>query len=108
MPLQRSSQHAVGGLPQARAAIIAATGQLRPIRTPRDTTNPGWLRPTNPPTGTGVHLPHLHPLLIARTVALCAIRTARHAIEEDAEVTRVWQDLPSLSTAGGQRPNATD
>src|SRR5258708_3017839 len=67
MPLELLEQRAVGGLPQAHAAIIAATGQPGAIRTPRHTTNPGWLRPAHPPAGAGGHLPHMHPLLIART-----------------------------------------
>src|SRR5438105_12487158 len=41
MPLQRSSKSAVGSPPQAHAAIIAATGQMRPVRTPLHTTDPG-------------------------------------------------------------------
>src|SRR5258707_11354221 len=38
MPLELLEQRAVGGIPQAHAAIIAATGQPCPIRTPRRPT----------------------------------------------------------------------
>src|SRR6266849_4003947 len=41
MLLQFREQRAVGGLPQAHAANIAAAGQARPVRTPRHLTYPG-------------------------------------------------------------------
>src|SRR5713101_5323142 len=41
MPLQGGSHHPIGGLPEEDAAIIATTGQLRPVRVPGDPANPG-------------------------------------------------------------------
>src|SRR5258708_336350 len=41
MPLQGGSHHPVGGLPEEDAAIIATTGQRRPVRAPGDPANPG-------------------------------------------------------------------
>src|SRR5713226_7375737 len=105
MPLQRSSKPAVGGLPQAHAAIIAATGQLGAVRTPRHTTDPGWLRTAHPPAGAGGHLPHVQSLLIARTGQKLPIRTPRHAIEEGVDVVRVPQNLPSFSRGRVPQPD---
>src|SRR6266567_3836044 len=63
-----------------------------PIRTPRHTTDPGWLRTAHPPTSACGHLPHLHPLLIAPTRQKRSIRTPRHAIEGGVDAVGVPQD----------------
>src|SRR5690348_2665545 len=97
MPLELLEQCAVGGLPQAHAAIITTTGQPCAIRTPYHTTNPGWLRTAHPAAGAGGNFPHLHSLLIARTGELGAIRTPCHAKEEGVGMVRVLQNLPCLS-----------
>src|SRR5438270_480630 len=83
---------AIGGLPQAHAAIIATTGQPRAIRTPRHPADSSWLRMAHPQAGAGSYLPHVHPLLIARTGQPRAIRTPRHPIEEGVDVVMVLQD----------------
>src|SRR5207244_6886387 len=105
MPLEALQQHAVGGLPQAHAAILAATGQPRTIRTPRHTTDPGWLRTAHPPTSACGHLPHLHPLLIAPTGQKCSIRTPRHAIEGGVDAVGVPQDVHLGSRARVPHPD---
>src|SRR2546421_4952151 len=65
MPLQAGLLRAVGGLPQDDAAIVAATGQARSVRTPRHPTDRGWLPMTHPSAGARAHFPHPHPLLIS-------------------------------------------
>src|SRR5437588_1440744 len=89
MPLEALQPCAVGGLPQAHAAILAATGQLGAIGTPRHMTDPGGLRTAHPPASAGGHLPHLHPLLIAPTGQQLSIRTPRQAIEGGVDAVGV-------------------
>src|SRR5260370_9178853 len=86
MLLQFREQRAVGGLPQAHAAIIAATGQARPVRTPRHFTYPGrGVCLTYPPALTWGHLPHLHPLRIPPTGQKLSLRTRGSPTEEGSE-----------------------
>src|SRR5947209_17351782 len=59
MPLELLEQSAIGGLPQAHAAIITTTGQPGAIRTPRHPADPGWLRTAHPPASARGYLPHV-------------------------------------------------
>src|SRR5260221_1169894 len=100
MLLQFREQRAVGGLPQAHAAIIAATGQARPVRTPHHLTYPGrGVCMTDPPALTCCHLPYLHPLLIAPSGQKRSIWTPGNAIEEGFDAVGVPQGLHNGSRA---------
>src|SRR5258708_29562393 len=61
MPLQAGLLRSVGGLPPDDATIVAATGHVRPRRTPRYTTDRGWLPTANPPAGAPAAPPPPHP-----------------------------------------------
>src|SRR3989442_2157410 len=60
MSLQPLEQRAVGGIPQADAAIIATAGQPRAVRTPGHATNLGRVHTTDPAAGARGPIPHPH------------------------------------------------
>src|SRR3989442_5184309 len=93
VPLQAGLLRAGGGLPQDDAAIVAATGQSRPVWTPRHSTDRGWLPTTHPTADARAHLPHLHLLLIAPTGQKPAIGTPLYAKERGVRVFGVAQGL---------------
>src|SRR5207244_13600734 len=99
MPLQAGLLGSGGGLPQDDAAIVAATGQLLPVRAPRHPADRGWLPMTHPQAGARAHVPHLHFLLIAATGQKPAIGTPLYAEEGGVQVVGVAQGLHQ-STCG--------
>src|SRR5258707_1835930 len=60
MSLQPLEQRAVGGIPQAHAAIIVTAGQPRAVRTPGHATDLGRVRTTDPAAAAYVDLPPPH------------------------------------------------
>ena len=99
MPLQAGLLGTGGGLPQDDAAIVAATGQLLPVRAPRHPADRGWLPMAHPQAGARAHVPHLHLLLIAASSQQLSIGTPLDAEEGGVEVVRVAQGLHQ-STCG--------
>src|SRR5207244_6742680 len=93
MPLQASLLCTGGGLPQNDAAIIAATGQLLPIWTPRHPADRGWLLMAHPQADARAHVPHVYLLLIAASSQQLSIGTPLDAEEGGVEVIRVMQGL---------------
>src|SRR5205085_9627920 len=91
--LQEGLLRAASGLPQDDAAIVAATGQVRSVRTPCHPTDRRWLSITNPPANARGHFPHLHLLLIASTGQKPAIWTPLYAEEGSVGVVGVAQGL---------------
>src|SRR5579864_4482859 len=99
MPLQAGLLGTGGGLPQDDAAIVAATGQLLPVRAPRHPADRGWLPMAHPQAGARAHVPHLYLLLIAASSQQLSIWTPFDAEEGGVEVVRVAQGLHQ-STCG--------
>jgi hypothetical protein len=93
VPPSEPAHSTYGGLPQAHAAILAPTGQPRPIGTPRHLTDSSCLLVTNPQASVRHHLPHLHHTLIASAGQQPPVRAPRHPIEVVVDMIKVPQEM---------------